>query len=114
MKAFVKRRNDVLVIVIDGHLSFEQNIPFKKKLQETITDKRKRHKVVFNLQNLNFVGSSGIKDFIQILKEYNKMNPRPRFCGLKREFQWMFNAFQGKKRFFMYEDEDKALNSFEN
>ena len=114
MRASVREKDGVTVISVDGHLSFENNEPLKKQLLEMLKNRRRKYRVIFNLQNLNFVGSTGIKDFVKILKDLNKLEPRPRLCGLKREFRWMFNAFQGRKKFFMYDDENKAFESFES
>ncbi|MBI2608449.1 MAG: STAS domain-containing protein [Deltaproteobacteria bacterium] len=113
MKASIEKKGCVMVIAVDGTLSFENNPEFEKKILEITKDKRKKYRLVFDLKNLNFVGSTGIKDFVLILKEFNKLSPRPRICGLKKEFIWMFNAFQGKKKFYVFKDEEEAAKSFE-
>jgi anti-anti-sigma regulatory factor len=50
--------------------------------------------IIFNLENLEFVGSSGISSFVQALKEFNLQAPsRPIYCNVKSEFKRIIKAF---------------------
>ncbi len=59
------------------------------------TPKRPHYsEVVINLENLEFVGSCGISQFIQTLKEFNSRSDiRPKYLHVRNEFKRMIRAF---------------------
>ena len=108
MKARIRKDGDVTVVSLVGRLDFETAEPFRETCQEMLIN----NKVVFNLQDLNFVGSSGIGAFVSTLKEFSKSNPvRPRFCNVKSEFQKIFRSTMDEG-YDLYANENEALRSF--
>src|SRR5882724_6568454 len=108
MQAKIRKDGDVTVVELRGQLDFETAEPFR----ETCNDILANSKVVFNLADLNFVGSSGIGSFVNTLREFTKKNPvPPRFCGVRSEFKKVFKA-NGDAEFQIFEDEQSALTSF--
>ncbi len=56
--------------------------------------------ILINLENLEFVGSSGISSFVQALKEFNLSAPsRPTYCNVKSEFKRIIRAFDEESLF---------------
>ena len=118
MKTKIIRTGDTVIVTITGHLSFESQEPLKSNLHrlidETKTDTVAK-KVIFNLEDLEFVGSSGISTFVQTLKDFNAKSPvKPRYCNVKSEFQKVIRAFDDDRLFEFYDDEDRARRSFDN
>ena len=118
MKTEIKKDGDTLVVHMDGYLDFENQIPLRDNLIElanqTTKGTRKPRKIIFNLENLEFVGSSGISAFIQTLKEFDACtHTRPRYCHVKSEFQKLMKAFDETNIFEFFEDEDRARNSYD-
>ena len=111
MKASVINKRGVAIVSFEGQLSFAHTHKLKEKLQELYTEKKNK-KIVFNLEKLNFVGSSGIKPFIKTLKTFNKESVKPRFCGLSPEYQRLFSAFEGRDKFEIFETENAAIRSY--
>jgi len=111
MKAIVTNKQGVIIVSFEGHLSFSHTTKLKETLQE-LYERKKNKKVAFNFEKLEFVGSSGIKPFIKMLKEFNKETQKPRFYGLSTEYQRLFKAFEGRNPFFIFNDEREALKSY--
>jgi anti-anti-sigma factor len=118
MKTQIKKIGDTIVVTMDGKLDFETNIPLRENLAKLA---RQAHqdsvpkKIIFNFENLEFVGSSGISSFVQALKEFNVIAPtRPRYCNVKSEFKRIIKAFDEDHLFDIYDNEDRARKSFDN
>src|SRR5271170_6044740 len=108
MQAKIRKDGDITVVELKGRLDFETAEPFR----ETCADVLANSKVVFNLGDLSFVGSSGIGAFVNTLRDFSKNCPvAPRFCEVKSEFQKVFKATD-ESAFRVYEDERAALVSF--
>ena len=91
-------RDGTAQIDLDGHLDFETSAQLENSLDEIV----KTHqdiKLVFNLNDLQFVGSCGISQFIKMLKPYNRQKNPPVFIGLNRDFAKLFRALEGKVPF---------------
>ena len=72
-------------------------------------------KIIFNFENLEFVGSSGISNFVQTLKEVNARSSfRPRYCNVRSEFQKIIRAFDEAQEFEFFETEERARSSFDH
>lgn len=117
MKTQIKKTGDMVVVSVDGRLDFETATPFREDLtklaKETKRDSVPR-KIIFNLENLDFVGSSGISAFVQTLKDFNtQVTNRPRYCNVKSEFKRVIKAFDDADIFEFYENEDRAKKSFD-
>lgn len=107
-----RRDGNVIVLALEGHLDFESTHQFK----ETCFGLMKRantQRIILNLEKLKFVGSSGINQFIKVLKEFNSKRDRPKMCGVSSEFSRLFRIYQTKRNpFEIYEDEQVAVQSF--
>jgi anti-anti-sigma factor len=111
MKTSYRKTNEGLVIDLEGFLDFESQADLRKKL-EAMTEKSSSEKelIIFNLRNLEFVGSSGISHFISTLKQFHASCPtEPRYCNVGTEFRKLMNAMDDDGIFEFYEDEASAL-----
>ena len=108
-----KQEGSIIILELEGHLDFETTLQFKETTISLMA-KNQTQKVVFNLEKLKFVGSSGINQFIQVLKHFNSLQEKPRYCRLSSEFQKVFKAYQTTRNpFEVFEDEAAAVISFE-
>lgn len=117
MKTLITKNGDTVVVNLDGRLDFETNIPFKEDLDKLIDDTKTDSaptKFIFNLENLEFVGSSGISGFVQTLKDFSEStSTKPRYCNVRSEFRRIFKAFDEKEVFEFFDNEDRAKKSFD-
>ncbi len=118
MKTQIRKIGDALVVSIDGKLNFETQDSIRSDLsrlaRQTLTDSAPK-KVIFNLEKLEFVGSSGISSFVQALKDFNSTAAsKPRYCNVGSEFQRVIKAFDEENAFEFFETEERARRSFDN
>jgi anti-anti-sigma factor len=108
MEAHFEVRGEVMVVELKGRLDFETTEPFRKTCWEHLLGA----KVVFDLKNLNFVGSLGLTDFVDTLDHMAKESRLGiKFSGVGSEFRRLFEA-SGISRLEIYENQDKAIQSF--
>ncbi|MFZ9594476.1 MAG: STAS domain-containing protein [Bdellovibrionia bacterium] len=116
MKTQIKKSGDTIIVAMEGKLDFDTYLPLREDLNRLTGQEHQDstpQKIIFNLENLDFVGSSGISSFIQTLKEFNSSAPQlPRYCNVKSEFRKVIQAFDESKEFQFYESEDRAIKSF--
>lgn len=117
MKTQIKKNGDTIVVSMDGKLDFDTHVPLREDLFKLVEEPNQDSvpkKIIFNLEKLEFVGSSGISSFVQTLKEFNESAPtKPRYCNVKSEFRRVIKAFDEEEVFEFYESEDRARKSFD-
>lgn len=117
MKTQIKTLGDTMVVSIDGTLNHEVQEPLRSnlaKLAHQAESDSVPKKIIFNLENLEFVGSSGISSFIQSLREFNTRAPvKPRYCNVKNEFKRVMQALDDSQVFEFYDSEERARKSFD-
>src|ERR1700749_222230 len=105
MQAKIRKDGDITVVELKGRLDFETAEPFR----ETCNDILSNSKVVFNLGELSFVGSSGIGAFVDTLREFTLNSPvAPRFCAVRSEFNKVFQSAEDVT-FKVFDNERMAL-----
>jgi anti-anti-sigma factor len=109
-----KNEGNVLILELEGHLDFETTQQF----QETCTSlirKQEATGVIFDMEKLKFVGSSGINHFVKVLKEFNSGDMRPKFCHVSSEFSKIFRAYQtARNPFEIFDDKGQAIAAVAN
>ena len=89
MQAKIKKENSAFIIHLSGKVDFDSSEPFRKTILNHLNDSD----VVFNMRDLDFVGSNGITPFIDTLKTLCQgTRGRVRFCYLSSEFVRLFEA----------------------
>jgi anti-anti-sigma factor len=116
MKTQIKKQGDTIIVSMDGLLDFGTHVPLREDLGKLIraTKTDSTAKIIFNLENLEFVGSSGISSFVQTLKEFNTSSAKkPAYCNVKNEFKRVIKAFDEEEQFQFFDNEERARKSFD-
>ncbi len=108
MDANFRLSGGVVVVELSGRLDFQSAEPFRKACLENLVSQR----VVFDLKDLNFVGSLGLTDFVQTLGSMAQHSPSAvRFCRVGPEFRRLFEA-GGLTHQAFFDSPDSAIKSF--
>ena len=114
MEASITRDKDMLIVSISGVLDFDKAYEFKKSGLSHFMNS----KVVFCLDNLDFVGSTGMSSFVETLFEISQENINGvALCGVGLEYMRLvepyigdrlkvFNSLDSAKYFFQLKDLD--------
>jgi anti-anti-sigma factor len=109
MKARIRNTKASIIISIDGKVDYETQDEVCKIINSTISKNKENpgnRNVVLNFKNLEFVGSSGITQFVQSLKSIQQnTDVVPKYCGVRSEFKKIMKAFEAATDFDFFDDE---------
>lgn len=109
MQTAILESGDVKVVKLSGRLDVQFAAPFRKACMDRLA----REKVVFELHELSFVGSSGIQSFFQTLEELHRLCPQGvRVVGLGVDFRRIIDLYPGMMSVPVLENLPAALGSF--
>ncbi|MBF0299428.1 MAG: STAS domain-containing protein [Oligoflexia bacterium] len=85
--------NGNIIIQMNGGLDYETNIPLKKELFSLIKQ-YSSSTITLDFYNVDFVGSSGINYFVEIINTLNQKELRLKLTNVKPEFIKVFKLYQ--------------------
>jgi anti-sigma B factor antagonist len=105
-----KLANDVLVIQYQGENLDASNVrEFKALIQPLL---KKHHRIVFDMQQMKFVDSSGLGALIACLRETNAQKGDFRLCSLTRSVSALFELMRMHRVFNIHETPEMGAQSF--
>jgi anti-anti-sigma factor len=109
MKARIKNTEASIIISIDGKVDYETQDEVCRLINSTISKNKgnqANRNVILNFKNLEFVGSSGITQFVQSLRSIQQNTDfTPKYCGVRSEFKKIMKAFDTATDIDFYDDE---------
>ena len=109
MKAKLKNNKDSIVLYLGGKIDYETQDDVCAFINKTIAKNKSDEtpkKIIVNFESLDFVGSSGITQFVQSLKQiHHDQKITPKYCGVRSEFQKIMKAFDEENEFEFFDDE---------
>ncbi len=118
MKARINETAQTIILSLEGRIDYETSDEVCSIIQKTISkmksqsgtrlassDRSSAKEIIINFENLEFVGSMGITQFVQQLKSIHQSSAIvPKYCGVKSEFQKIMKAFDQNHEFDFYDD----------
>jgi anti-anti-sigma factor len=110
IRASITKQGNVTVISLQGKLDFESQDILRENIVSLMKEGRQ---VVIDLEELSFIGSSGVTQLFYSLAEYANSDDAPlRFCNVKSELRRIIGAYDLKKSFAIHTSREDALNGF--
>ncbi len=107
-----EKRGKILVITPEGESLDAKGAPqFKESVIELINDNQSGC-VVFDLNHLQFIDSSGLGSFLSVLRLLNSQNGDLKLSNLNKPIRTMFELVKMHKIFEIFNSTDDAINSF--
>ncbi|MBQ7696761.1 MAG: STAS domain-containing protein [Lentisphaeria bacterium] len=101
--------NDVLKVTLSGRLVASCSEEFKDTMFERLKDSRK---VLFNLEKMEHVDSSGLGALVAILQWMNTNNRALKLCCLQPRPKIVFDITKVCRIFDIYATEAEAMTAF--
>lgn len=109
MEAKLQVHGDVTVVRLSGKIDIENSQNFTEICRRTF----RRKKVVFCLNGLQFVGSSGIQTFFRALGELHTGSPHGiRLASVNADFQRMLRYTSEEAPLPIHENVETAVHSY--
>lgn len=107
--------NGNIIVEMHGGFDYEHSQLLNYELA-TIVKKHKTSTIMLDLNNMDFVGSSGIGDFVETLKILNRGSDKQiKLINVKSEFQRVFKLYNLEDSFTLSSvTESIILEQFEN
>jgi anti-anti-sigma factor len=111
LRAWLEKDGDITVLHIDGKTEYQNSEKLKEKIHQLYQD-HGAEDVLINLSELDFVGSSGLRNFVEVLEEVNATaSKKPAICGARSEIKRLIEVFS-KEKLSIFESASDALQSF--
>ena len=110
MDILEKKMGDVSVISLSGRLDAYSANDVEKKLDSLIDTGQVQ--MVVNLENLEYISSSGLRVFLAALKKIRKQQGDMKLVSLKPFIKEIFDIAGFTQLFAMFGTEESALASF--
>ncbi|NBX92314.1 MAG: anti-sigma factor antagonist [Proteobacteria bacterium] len=108
-----RQQENVVIFNLEGHLDFETIVKFEETCQKIYSESTQQ-RVIVNMEQLRFVGSSGINQFVQVLKDINHREVKPKLVNVSSEFEKIFRALQTTRHpFHIFENETQGILAFD-
>ena len=81
-----------IIVRMKGDMSYENAAPLRNEIQSLLS-KNPSASVTINMQNVDFVGASGIGQFVKTLKTVNRDQTKVRLSNVRSEFIKVFRIY---------------------
>jgi anti-sigma B factor antagonist len=107
--------NGNVIVEMQGGFDYEYGLPLNKELAR-IASKHQNANIMIDLNKMEFVGSSGIGDFVTTLNQLQNVNNNSiRLINVHSEFQKVFKLYNLDSSFVASEQiSSEIVSDFEN
>jgi anti-anti-sigma factor len=110
MEAKLKNLGEISIVSISGSLDIEETQPFREACLKHFAAK----KVIFNMEDTTFVGSTGIQPFLDTIRALNETSHLGiKVVGVKSEFKRLIMNLE-LNGLEIHESETAAISSYFN
>lgn len=106
----IKTFNDISILKWKNEINIYNAQSFKAVIDDLIA--RNRILVVLNLEEINYIDSSGLGVLITCMKQLAKIGGFLKICGLSESVQHVFRIMQSRTLFEIHDTEIDAVKSF--
>lgn len=107
MRTNIRKEGDYTIVELSGFIDVESAEPIAEFIEETF-DVNDKTKMIVDMSNLRFVGSTGISNFVKEIRVFNKMRMKPTYYGMKSEFVRIFRMHEETDTFEIVATADDA------
>lgn len=109
MRISVEDHSKGLIVSISGRLDAMTAPLLKEEMLTRISSSDKS--VLFDLSNLNYLSSAGIRIFYLVSRRLREKGKNMHFCSPNPDIMQVFDMIELQSDFYIFPDVDKALES---
>jgi anti-sigma B factor antagonist len=110
MSLKTEKRGDVLVVYLQGRLDVHKSLEVEQEINELIEKGEK--KFIFNLKDLSYLSSSGLRVFIATLRKLKEIGGVLKISEIQNNVAKIFKIVEFDDIFEMYPTTEEAISSF--
>ncbi len=108
MKLNIKKNQDTIVLYLNGRLDVHNIEEIEKEIRALLDEEKSSHFVI-NLQDIDYVCSSGLGLFVSIMDIIKQRGKKFGVCGLKSSVKRIMELVEMNVLFNIFEDEKEAF-----
>ncbi|MFN3604039.1 MAG: STAS domain-containing protein [Leptonema sp. (in: bacteria)] len=105
-----KKVNEILVVYPEGRLDVTKSTEIEEDVLKIIEEESVRN-IVMNLENVEYMSSSGFRACIAILRKLKSLNGNFKLSNVRPAVKRIFDVIELTSLFDIYETEDEAIKS---
>ncbi|OHD07399.1 MAG: hypothetical protein A2Y41_01270 [Spirochaetes bacterium GWB1_36_13] len=105
-----EKKGDIVIIYLQGRLDVHKSLEVEQDINEIIEKGEKN--IIFNLKELSYLSSSGLRVFIATLRKLKEINGLLKIAEIQANVAKIFKIVEFDDIFEMYNTTEEALKSF--
>lgn len=105
-----KNTNNILIVYPEGRLDVTKSTEIEEEITKTIDEEGIRN-VIMNLQNVEYMSSSGFRACIAILRKLKSLNGNFKLSNVRPGVKRIFDVIELTSLFEIYDTEELAIKS---
>jgi len=102
-----RKEEDVVIITVEGKINVDTAPEFRRNLHEQMDNRE--NKIIINMQQLDYLSSAGIREFIVAYHQAKNMQGQIVLCGLRDVVRDVFKVTRLDSNFKIFDTEKKAF-----
>lgn len=107
MRTNIRKEGDYTIVELSGFIDVESAEPVAEFIEDAFHNNEET-KLIVDMSNLRFVGSTGISNFVKEIRVFNKMRMKPSYYGMRSEFVRIFRMHEDQDTFDIVGNVDEA------
>jgi anti-sigma B factor antagonist len=110
LQSMAKQDDSIRILNCEGYLNFETYNYAKEILARLF--RSKLYKIIFNLENINYIASSGWGVFLGNLEVVRQMGGDIKLAAMPQQVKFIYDALELNNIIESYETVDEAVQAF--
>lgn len=106
----IGNNKDIGVIDLEGRMDYHFVCEKEKEIEELV--KNNHYRIILNLANLSYISSSGLRLFLNILKEVKRYGGELKLVKMQRGVMKVLEIAELTELFEIFEEEEEAMIDF--
>lgn len=105
-----KKTGNVFIVYPEGRLDVTKSTELEEEVMQLI-DKENARNIIMNLENVEYMSSSGFRACIAILRKLKSLNGSFKISNVRPAVKRIFDVIELTSLFDIYESEEEAIKN---
>ncbi len=105
-----KKTGNIVIVYPEGRLDVTKSTELEEEIMQLI-EKENARNIIMNLENVEYMSSSGFRACIAILRKLKSLNGNFKITNVRPSVKRIFDVIELTSLFDIYESEDEAIKN---